>query len=216
MRWPSPVRPRAMTAARAEVQTSSEVITSITGTVTRTGSSPGSAVHGEQSGVALGQEVDAGAAGVGAVGAEGGDADPDDVGRVRAHRIVVDAEVREGGLADVGDEDVRRGDEAREDVPRARLAQVDGDAALVAVQAQEGGALVAAAGAEVAAVVADERLDLDDVGAEVPEQGRGVGAREHGGEVEDADAGERPCAKGRVSGGLIRIGAPSGDDALRP
>jgi hypothetical protein len=41
MRCPSPLFPRAMIAASAEVQTSSEVITSISGTVTRTGSSCG-------------------------------------------------------------------------------------------------------------------------------------------------------------------------------
>ena len=48
----------------------------------------------------------------------------------------------------------------------------------------------------MAAVVPVVRLDLDDVGAEVAEERRRVRPREHGREIEDADAGEGLVAQG--------------------
>jgi hypothetical protein len=69
------------------------------------------------------------------------------------------------------------------------MLQVDGDAALVAVDRGEAQGHAVLAIAEVAHVIAAARsLHLDDVGAEVGEHHRAVGAGDDPGQVEDADA----------------------------
>src|SRR5690606_38508198 len=75
------------------------------------------------------------------------------------------------------------------------LLKVQHDVALAAVEAQVGAALFAALGAKVTALVAVWGLDLDHVSAEIAKQGGAIGARQHGGEVEYAQAGQRACGK---------------------
>ena len=68
--------------------------------------------------------------------------------------------------------------------------EVDGDAFLVAVDAQEVGALVAQERRAPAprVVAAAGMFELDDAGAEVAEHHRAVRPREHAGEIENGDA----------------------------
>jgi hypothetical protein len=115
-------------------------------------------------------------------------------------------------LADVRDQDVRGGGESREHVAGRVAPEIQDDRALVAVQAQEGGALSVAFGSEVTAIVAVVRLDLDDVRAEIAEQRRPVRAGQHRGHVQNADSGQRrsrgvPCGR-RHPGGLPRGSIP--------
>ena len=173
--------------------TSSEVMTSMSGTVTRTGGPSGSPIHRQQAGVALREEIDAGTSGVRPVRSEGRHPDPDDVGAMAADLLVAAAETRQRRLADVGDQHVGGLEQAGEDLLRRGLAQIEHEVALVAIEAEERRVLAVALGPEVAAVVADERLDLDDVGAEVAEQRRAVRTGQHGRHVEDADAASGPA-----------------------
>jgi len=154
-------------------------------------------VLGKQARVALGEKVDAGTPRVGAVGAEGRDADPDQVFAKRLHGLVAETELLQGRRPDIGDHDVGTRHQATEHFAGAVAAvHVQHQGPLVAVQAHEGRALAVPAGAQVAAIVPEERFDLDDVGAQVAQQRGRVGAREHGGHVEDTNAFERTVAGG--------------------
>jgi len=74
----------------------------------------------------------------------------------------------------------------------ARLAEVDRDAALVPVDGEEGDALAIMVGCSVAIEVAvGQRLDLDDVGAEVAEDGRADRSSQEPAHIDDANALER-------------------------
>ena len=69
--------------------------------------------------------------------------------------------------------------------------EIDRDAALVAVRAEKHGALSAAERRPAPRLIAGAgRLDLDDLGAEVAQILGAERAREHLGEVENADAGQ--------------------------
>ena len=85
---------------------------------------------------------------------------------------MVDAETLGDAGAVVLQEHVRRLDEFEQDRPALPRLQVDRQAALVAVQGQEGDVdpvAARAAGSGVALPLARDRLDLDDVGAEIAE-----------------------------------------------
>ena len=118
--------------------------------------------------------------------------------------LVADAEAGSRPRAEVLDHHVGTLGEQPGLTPAVLGAEVPGDAALVAVDAQVIGALVIdERRPEAAGVVTGTRtLDLDDVGAEIAEQHRGVGSGHHAREVGDEDAGERPAvsATTRVAG----------------
>ena len=101
--------------------------------------------------------------------------------------LVPQGERVHGAGAIVLDQDVRARGQGPEDLLPARFLQVEDDAALVAVDAPEAGTLGAAASRHRARGVAVRRLDLDHVGAQVPEEHRAEGAGHDLGRVEDAD-----------------------------
>src|SRR5262249_3523312 len=72
------------------------------------------------------------------------------------------------------------------------MADVERDAALVAIEGEERDRHAVRRGVTVAALVpGSRRLDLDDLRAQIGEEGRAEGPGEEPGQVEDADAGER-------------------------
>src|SRR4029453_17383004 len=85
--------------------------------------------------------------------------------------------------------------EARDDLDRLRTAQVEGEAALVAVHGQEGRGHLplrpCLVGGGRPRLVAFVRFDLYDVSAAEGQLIRPVRSGEVTGEIEDADAGER-------------------------
>ena len=93
-------------------------------------------------------------------------------------------------------EDVGGSDQAPEEGRALRLAQVEGDGLLVALLGEPGVAVAALArAAELAQRVAEPRLlDLDDLGAELAEDGGGERPGDEGREVDDADAAQRQLA----------------------
>jgi hypothetical protein len=143
---------------------------------------------------ALGDLVDPGAALIGPVLAEAGNAAVDDARVDLLHRLVVDAEpVLDRGL-EVLDDDIGLCRQFHEDFEPLLAFQVEGDRALVAVQVLEVGAVAAAAG-RVGMLAG--RLDLDHIGAPVrklPHRGR---AGAVGGQVDHRKAIERQrCHRG--------------------
>ena len=108
------------------------------------GAVAGESVDGHDAAEALGDLVDAGAPGVGAVLAEAGDAAVDDAGVAGAAGGVVDAEAAFDVGAVVLDDDVGALDEGEEDVDGLGLLEVEGEGALVAVEVEEVGGLAGA------------------------------------------------------------------------
>ena len=105
-----------------------------------------------------------------------GETDAEGLGRARA--VVLDQHV---GLA-------HHGFQQR---PRRQRTQVDGDRALVAVAAGEiRRQPVLERRAEAARIVAVERFELDDVGAEIGQHHSAPWARQYAGQFQDDDAGE--------------------------
>ena len=106
-------------------------------------------------------------------------------------RHVVEAESGQEFLAEVHDQDIGLGCEPLDDVHGCRLLEVEGDAALVAVQGFECGREAFGGPPETSQRVSYERLDLDDVGAHVSELQRRRGSLDVGRHVEHLDAVER-------------------------
>ena len=125
--------------------------------------------------------------------AEARDRAVDEPGIQRVDGLPAEAEPRERAGPEVLDQHVRAREELPEDrLPRLRL-EVERDALLPAVDAHEVGRLAAGEGGPGAGVVPLARLlDLDHLGAHVGEEHRGVGPREHAGQVDDAHAVEGP------------------------
>ena len=107
---------------------------------------------------------------------------------LRAERtFVADAQPVHRAGREVLHDDVDLLDEAEEERLALGVAEVDGDRALAAVDAEEVAAPAVLVGAGGAGDVAARRaLDLDHVRAEVAKDHRGVGPGEDPGEVEDA------------------------------
>jgi len=93
--------------------------------------------------------------------------------------------------AEVLDHHVGRGGQGGDGLRGIGVLEVEHQALLVAVERREQAAHAFAHGADVAVVIARGRLDLDDLGPQVGQQGRGQRARQHAAEVEDAHAIER-------------------------
>jgi hypothetical protein len=122
-----------------------------------------------------------------ALAAVAGDRAGDDARVDRSQRLVVDAEAFADAVAVVVEDDIGDADEIEEGFAPLRVLEVDGEAALAPVVADEAQSV----GAERVAV---GRLDLDAIGAPVGEDAGGEGAGDEGAEVEDADARERTGA----------------------
>ena len=116
-----------------------------------------------------------------------------DIDDVRPDRLDVgigETQARHGGGAHVVDEDVAGRHQLAQDLLVRVGLQVEGDGALVAVQRHIGGAHLLGVRrlAGVALAVAARLLDLDHVGAEIPEGLGGVGAEHELGQVYNAQA----------------------------
>ena len=128
---------------------------------------------------------------VAAVHPETGQRDADDLLVVLPQRLVGEPEPADRRRLHIDQQRMRIRDEFAEPLLARLRPQVETDALLVAVQAGE------VAVADLAGDLAARRLDLDDLGAEVGQQHRGVRACEHDADLEDADARQRArCAFG--------------------
>ena len=140
--------------------------------------------------------------------------------------LVVDPEAVHDARAEALEDDVGAPDELVEDFAGGLVLQVEGDGALAAAEGVVGGGALrglgvgGTAGAKLG-VHAGHGLDEGDVGAEVGEQHRAVGAGRETGEVEDGDAVEShghreppgACSGGRVAAGKCK--AAGAEHALR-
>ena len=110
----------------------------------------------------------------------------------RSERVVIEAELRQRSRTEVLDDHVALRDQLLEQPPSLRVLEVDGDAFLVAIDAQEVRAFAfEERRAPGARIVAFARLfDLDHARAHVGQQHRAVGTREDAREVEHGDAVE--------------------------
>jgi hypothetical protein len=103
--------------------------------------------------------------------------------------VRIDTEPGGDTRPEVLDDDVRTGDQALNYVEPARRLQVDRNAALVPVVGQVVGAFTIDRRADDGpARIAAERLDLDDVRAEVTEELGGRGPGQEGRQIDDAQA----------------------------
>ena len=133
---------------------------------------------------------------VGAAGAEAVGAAIDDVGVDRGDRVGVEAQAGDGPRAQRVEEHVGARHEAAQCGARLLRLEVEDDPALVAVQLEERPAHAGVArGPKAADHVALRRLDLDYVRAHVREDVGRERPHDDVGEVEDADAGQRPVAE---------------------
>jgi hypothetical protein len=110
------------------------------------------------------------------------------------HPVVIDAEPRRDGRPEVVDQHVRPLGQPPQYLEPVGILQVEADAVLVAVDAEERAALVRERRRVVAQVVPLGGLDLDDVSAEVGQQRAAVGPRHVAAQIEDGDS-----AQGAVS-----------------
>ena len=120
--------------------------------------------------------------------AEAGDRGVDHRGVHRPDRRVAEAEPLRHPGQEVLDDHVGAPGQLEDEPCALGLLQIDRDPALVAVHRREGGAHLAVAPEGAHVVAAAGPLDLDHVGAQVAQEGRRVGPRDHAGEIEDADA----------------------------
>ena len=132
-----------------------------------------------QAALGLDDEVVAGAAGGLAPGAEPADRAVDDARVARADRVVAHAEPVGAAELEVLDHDVRASAQLERERPTLGIAEVEGAAALAAVDREVVRRLAAGErrAPRAGLVAALGPLDLDDVGAEVGEQHRAVRAR---------------------------------------
>ncbi len=172
-----------------------------------------------QPGLALHDQVVAGAVRVGPAGAEPRDRTVDHPRMPRRNRRVVEAEPGDGAGPEVLDDDVGARDQPPRDGPARVVLEVDGAAPLVAVDREVVGRLAREKRrTERAGLVAAPRLlDLDDVGPHVAEGHRAVGAGHHPAEIDDPNAVERRAtvpARPPVAAWRVRL-APN-QPARRP
>ena len=121
------------------------------------------------------------------------------------HGVVVQSEPPQPAGLEVLDDDIGAGGELLGQPQVLGVAQVQGDGALVAVDAEVVGRHVVADRRHPGAgVVPGWGLHLDDLGPHVGQQHRRVGAGEDAGEVRDQDSIQRPTAgsSGLVSHGM--------------
>ena len=160
--------------------------------------------------IAFERQIVRGAAGIGAVLAEGADRAIDDAGIGRLHRLVADAEARGDAGPEGFDDHVGLAGQP-EEIGAALLAlEVEHDALLAAAHVAEEhrGALVRRP--DVAAGIAlARRLDLDHLGAVIGQRGGEIRPRQEPREVDDLDAFELHVRLPRY----FSLSAPSGEQA---
>ena len=127
----------------------------------------------------------------------------------RPHPVVVDAQARGHRRPEVVDQHVGALDQPAQHAQAVGMLEVEAEAALVAIDPEEGPALARDGGRVVAEVVALGRLDLDDEGALVAEQGAAVGTGHVAAQIEHDDAAQGPVAlsgieRGQHGGSLSR------------
>ncbi len=149
----------------------------------------------------VGGEVEAGFAGFFAFLAVGGEGAVDEAGVFGREVAVADLEALADGEGEVGDEDVGCGDEAFEDFAALGCLEVDDEALLVPVVDQigvvVGGVGQPGAGVgEAPGVAFAGGFDLDDVGAEVGQDGGGGGGGDVGGAVDHLESSKEGGAVG--------------------
>ncbi len=158
----------------------------------------GKAREVHHAGLALHDEVVARPRGLGAALAEPGDRAVDQP-RVRfAKGLEAEAEALHRAGTEVLQHYIGARDEPAQDGLPLRRLEVEGEALLAAINRHEVGGLAPREGRPSARVVSLARLlDLDDLGAHVAQRHGAEGARQHAGEVDDADARQRrPCRGG--------------------
>ena len=149
---------------------------------------PGHARQRHEPAHALRDRVVAGLARERAGLAEAGHRGVDHRGIRRAHRRVAEAELLGHAGQEVLDDHVRAPRQVEGEPGALGLLQIHRDPALVAIDRREGRAHPAAAAESAQVVAAAGPLQLDDVGAQVAQQGRAVGPGDDAREIEDADA----------------------------
>ncbi len=145
----------------------------------------------------LHQRLVAGAVLAGAGAPEGGDGAVDQPRVDFRERLVAEAEALHGAGAEVLDEDVGLTHQCLDHLDALGGLEVEGHAALVAVEEEVGGRLAVLVGRPGARLVAGPRvLHLDDVGAEIAQESPAPGARDDAGQIDDADAveGQGKCS----------------------
>jgi len=150
-----------------------------------------------------------GAAGIGAVLAEGADRAIDDAGIHRLHGVVGDAEPRRDAGPERLDDHVGLLAQAEQIGAALLVLEVEHDALLAArhVAKEHRGALIG--GTDVTAGVAlARRLDLDHGGAVIGQREGEIRSGQEPGKVDDLDAFELHCALSRRA-----LSAPSGEQA---
>ena len=167
----------------------------------------------------LSREVGAFPVVVGSHRAEGAPLGADDAGVHLGQVVVAESPRLERARFEVADEDVGVPGERFEDLGAARMAQIQGDAALAPVAGDvHGAARILGADVDVPTLVAEARqLDLDDVRAHVGEHGRRLRALDEETGFENAYAVERsrqleipagaisrPTARRRPAGERVR------------
>ena len=154
------------------------------------------AVDAHQPGHRLQDRVIARQAAQRAIGAEAGDAAMDQPGKpLLQHRLIAQPPFLHRARLEVLDQHVGAFEQAQQHRLALRLAKVQRQRALVAVDADEvAGVALVERRAPVAHLVALRRLDLDHLGAVVRQDHRAVGAAEHPGQVDDLDPGQRARA----------------------
>ena len=105
------------------------------------------------------------------------------------HRVMAEAPFLERAGLEILDENVSFRQEIEQGIAAARTGEIEDDAPLVAIDAEEvGGCAFVERRSPCTGLVAMLRFDLDDVGAMVAEDLRAVGTAEHAGEIDDANA----------------------------
>src|SRR5207247_4972324 len=131
--------------------------------------------------------------------AEGGDGAVDQPRVDGGERLVAKAEALHGARAEILDEHVGRAHEGLHHLHRLRRLEIELHAALVAVEEEVGGGFTVLVRRPRARLVAPPGVfDLDDVGAEVGEEGPAPWAGDDTREIDDTDAveGEREGGHG--------------------
>ena len=132
--------------------------------------------------------------------AEARDAGVDQPAVERLEALVIDAEPEFHVGTIVLDDNVRGPDHSAKNLGAFRLLEIEGDAALVAVQILKIRSV--ARPAHVAALDSLRQLDLDDVGAPVRKLAHARRAGADAGQIQHFEAGER-FAGGKASHGLL-------------
>src|SRR5215831_4078988 len=116
----------------------------------------------------------------------------DDRGIELGHRRIVEPEPRHDARPKLLDDDIRAFDQGLQPGPFSSVFEVDGDAALAAIEQRKASAVVPPFGGTAAHLLTARRLDLDHLRARLGQQQRRQRPRQQGREVEDEQPFKRP------------------------